>query len=80
MTRTPPPSGWRRLGGPSSATGRWSPEQLFFSTPEPAYQDKTNATTIHAALGLLPGAAYDMVGSVRSAVGALASAVGAAPT
>ena len=27
------------------------PEDLFFSTPAPAYLDKTNATTIHAALG-----------------------------
>ncbi len=54
-------------------------DQLFFSTPEPAYQDKTNATTIHAALGLparVP--AYDMVGSVRSAVAALATAVAVA--
>jgi hydroxymethylglutaryl-CoA synthase len=44
------------------------PEDLFFSTPAPAYLDKTNATTIHAALGLPPGAgAYDLCGSVRSA-------------
>jgi 3-hydroxy-3-methylglutaryl CoA synthase len=55
------------------------PEQLFFSTPEPSYQDKTNATTIHAALGLPQQvAAFDMVGSVRSAVGALSAAVGLA--
>ncbi len=54
------------------------PEQLFFSTPEPSYQDKTNATTIHAALGLPQrAAAYDLVGSVRSAVGALATGVAA---
>src|SRR4029077_11543694 len=40
----------------------------FFSTPDPAYLDKTNATTIHAALGLAPSAgAYDLCGSVRSA-------------
>jgi 3-hydroxy-3-methylglutaryl CoA synthase/uncharacterized OB-fold protein len=53
-----------------------TPEQLFFSTPEPAYQDKTNATTVHAALGLSQSVpAYDMVGSVRSAVGSLCTAV-----
>ena len=35
---------------------------------DPAYLDKTNATTIHAALGLPQRAgAYDLVGSVRSA-------------
>ncbi len=56
--------------------GRTLPEQLFFSTPEPSYQDKTNATTIHAALGLPQSvAAFDMVGSVRSAIGALVTAV-----
>ncbi len=48
------------------------PEQLLFSTPEPAYQDKTNATTMHAALGLPPStAAYDLVGSVRSGLATL---------
>jgi 3-hydroxy-3-methylglutaryl CoA synthase len=55
------------------------PDQLFFSTPEPAYQDKTNATTVQAALGLPQAvAAYDMVGSVRSAVGALSTAAAVA--
>lgn len=48
------------------------PEELLFSTPEPAYQDKTNATTVHAALGLPPStAAYDLVGSVRSGLATL---------
>ena len=43
------------------------PEDLFFSTPDPAYLDKTNATTIHAALGLpARSGAYDLCGSVRS--------------
>ena len=28
------------------------PRQVLFATAEPAYLDKTNATTIHAALGL----------------------------
>jgi 3-hydroxy-3-methylglutaryl CoA synthase len=51
-------------------------EELYFSTPEPAYQDKTNATTVHAALGLSERTgAYDLVGSVRSGVGALVAAV-----
>jgi 3-hydroxy-3-methylglutaryl CoA synthase len=61
--------------------GGWSPDQLLFSSPVPAYQDKTNATTVHAALGLAQRvAAFDMVGSVRSAVGTLVAAVSAAPT
>jgi 3-hydroxy-3-methylglutaryl CoA synthase/uncharacterized OB-fold protein len=43
------------------------PADLYFSTPAPAYLDKTNATTIHAALGLPAEAgAYDLCGSVRS--------------
>ncbi len=55
------------------------PDDLLFSTPEPAYQDKTNATTIHAALGLPARAgAYDMAGSVRSGVGTLLAALDAA--
>ncbi len=58
----------RALDGPP-------PGDLFFSTPAPAYLDKTNATAIHGALEL-PGwaGAYDTVGSVRSSVGALRSA------
>jgi 3-hydroxy-3-methylglutaryl CoA synthase len=61
-----------------AAPGAPTAEQLFFSTPEPAYQDKTNATTIHAALGLPQRAgAYDLVGSVRSAVATLTTAVDA---
>ncbi|MHB1712624.1 MAG: OB-fold domain-containing protein [Acidimicrobiales bacterium] len=43
------------------------PDDLYFSTPAPAYLDKTNATTVHAALGLPPRTgAYDLGGSVRS--------------
>lgn len=61
-----------------SAVGVPQAEELFFSTPAPAYQDKTNATTIHAALGLPQRAgAYDLVGSVRSAVATLTTAVDA---
>ena len=43
--------------------------------PRPAYLDKTNATTIHAALRLPPEvAAFDFGGALRSGVGALGSA------
>jgi 3-hydroxy-3-methylglutaryl CoA synthase/uncharacterized OB-fold protein len=52
------------------------PNQLVFATAAPAYLDKTNATAIHAALGLSAAApAYDMVGSVRSGIGALRAAL-----
>ena len=53
------------------------PRSLWFSTTAPAYLDKTNATTVHAALRLerdVP--AYDALGSVRSAAGALRAALG----
>src|SRR3954453_9759142 len=53
-----------------------APQSLWFATAAPAYLDKTNATTVHAALRLdraVP--AYDAVGSVRSAVGALRAAL-----
>jgi hydroxymethylglutaryl-CoA synthase len=51
------------------------PADLFFSTPDPAYLDKTNATTVAAALGLdRTVGAYDACGSVRSAWGALRAA------
>jgi 3-hydroxy-3-methylglutaryl CoA synthase len=52
------------------------PEMLLFSTVAPAYLDKTNATTLHAALRLdeeIP--ALDLNGSVRSAVGAIGLAL-----
>ena len=49
---------------------------LLFSTPAPGYLDKTNATTVHAALGLARDAgAYDFVGSPRSAQGTLLAAL-----
>lgn len=56
--------------------GGLTPHTLWFSTVEPAYADKTNATAIHAALQL--GAdvgAFDANGSVRSAMGALHAAL-----
>ena len=48
----------------------------YFATTAPAYLDKTNATAIHAALGLptVRARAFDIVGSVRSAVGAMRAA------
>jgi len=55
------------------------PDQILFATTNPAYLDKTNATTIHAALALSPStAAFDCVGSIRAAAGALALALGQA--
>ena len=61
-----------RAGGVGSA-----PQDLLFSTPAPGYLDKTNATTVHAALGLDRScAAYDFCGSPRSAIGTLLAAFG----
>src|SRR5882757_8390444 len=49
-----------------------APTALWFATTEPAYLDKTNATAVHAALRLdRTVAAFDALGSVRSAMGAL---------
>lgn len=50
-------------------------DKLYFATTQPAYLDKTNATAIHAALGLPAGClAADMAGSVRSATAAFLAA------
>ena len=55
-----------------------APRALYFATAEPAYLDKTNATAVHAALGLEPTVfAVDMVGAVRSGAGALKAAIDA---
>jgi hydroxymethylglutaryl-CoA synthase len=52
------------------------PRDLLFSTPAPGYLDKTNATTLHAALGLDRSCgAYDFCGSPRSGMGALTLAL-----
>lgn len=54
-----------------------APSSLWFTTTDPAYLDKTNATAIHAALRLdatVP--AFDALGSVRSTAGALRAALG----
>jgi hydroxymethylglutaryl-CoA synthase len=51
-------------------------DQLWFATTAPSYADKTNATTVHAALRLdRETPAYDAVGSIRSAAGVLRSAL-----
>ena len=53
-----------------------TPSQLWFATVAPAYLDKTNATTIHAALRLdRDVTALDWGGAIRSGVGALATAL-----
>ena len=51
-------------------------DALWFATAEPAYLDKNNASTIHAALRLdtlVP--AFDFGGALRSGVGALRAAL-----
>ena len=53
----------------------YTPDSVWFATAAPAYADKTNATTIHAALALPSTAsAYDCVGSVRSGAAAVIGA------
>ena len=45
-------------------------DQVWFATAEPAYLEKTNAATIHAALRLDRGvSALDLGGAVRSGIG-----------
>jgi hydroxymethylglutaryl-CoA synthase len=52
------------------------PTALYFATGDPAYLEKSNAATVHAALGLDPSVvAYDLGGAVRSGVGALRAAL-----
>ncbi len=59
--------------------GAGAVQDLFLSTPDPPYLDKTSATTVHAALGLgRESGAYDFAGSARSAVGTLLQALVAA--
>jgi hydroxymethylglutaryl-CoA synthase len=51
--------------------GHPMPRNLYFATSTPAYADKTNATAIHAALGLAREAfATDVCGTGRSAFAA----------
>jgi 3-hydroxy-3-methylglutaryl CoA synthase/uncharacterized OB-fold protein len=59
-----------------SAPGDAGPGALWFATAEPAYLDKNNASTIHAALRLdteVP--AFDFGGALRSGIGALRAAL-----
>jgi hydroxymethylglutaryl-CoA synthase len=64
--------------GALRATALPRPDAVYLATAQPAYLDKTNATAIHAALVLdASAAAFDMVGSVRSAAGALRAALDA---
>jgi hydroxymethylglutaryl-CoA synthase len=58
---------------------RWpgvpEPRSVHLATTSPAYADKTNATALHAALGLDPAVfATDHAASVRCGVGALRAA------
>jgi 3-hydroxy-3-methylglutaryl CoA synthase len=52
------------------------PDSLWFSTASPAYLDKNNASTVHAALRLDSDVAgFDFGGALRSGVGALRAAL-----
>src|SRR5271157_5515838 len=56
--------------------GAGAVQDLFLSTPDPGYLDKTSATTVHAALGLGRACgAYDFAGSSRSAAATLLQAL-----
>jgi len=56
-----------------------APDSIWFATATPAYLDKTNATTIHAALRQPRHvAAFDFGGALRSGVGAVRSSLAAA--
>ena len=57
--------------GARALHGHALPTNLYFATSSPAYADKTNASAIHAALGL-PYAAFatDLVGTGRSGIAA----------
>ena len=56
-----------------------APGALWFATATPAYLDKTNATTVHAALRQPADvAAFDFGGALRSGPGALRTALDAA--
>jgi hydroxymethylglutaryl-CoA synthase len=60
----------------AAVDGHHVPTNLYFATSSPAYADKTNATAIHAALGLArESLATDMCGTGRSAFAAWRAAV-----
>ena len=55
-----------------------APDNIWFATATPAYLDKTNATTIHAALRQPSHVgAFDFGGALRSGAGALRASLGA---
>jgi hydroxymethylglutaryl-CoA synthase len=69
----------RRALAAAAAGEAPSVQDVFFSTPDPGYLNKTNATVLHAALGLDRSCgAYDFGGSPRSAVATVLQALGAA--
>jgi len=58
-----------------SAPANTAIDALWFSTASPAYLDKNNASTIHAALRLdTDVSAFDFGGALRSGIGALRAA------
>jgi 3-hydroxy-3-methylglutaryl CoA synthase/uncharacterized OB-fold protein len=58
-----------------------APTAIWFATASPAYLDKTNATTLHAALRQpTETAAFDFGGALRSGVGALVAGLTGAGT
>jgi hydroxymethylglutaryl-CoA synthase len=64
-----------------SAPQGTTPDALLFSTVTPAYVDKTNATTIHAALRLADNAgAFDFGGAQRSVMGMMRNALAGSDT
>jgi hydroxymethylglutaryl-CoA synthase len=53
-----------------------TPDTLWFASSAPPYADRTNATTVHAALRLPRAtAAWDATGSVRAGAGTLVAAL-----
>jgi 3-hydroxy-3-methylglutaryl CoA synthase/uncharacterized OB-fold protein len=55
----------------TAVEGRPVPKNVYFATSTPAYADKTNASAIHAALGMSPDAfATDLCGTGRSTIAA----------
>ena len=63
----------------AAGPGSGAVQDLFLSTPDPGYLDKTSATTVHAALGLgRASGAYDFTGASRSAIATLLQALASA--
>lgn len=67
--------------GAAGHDARGAVQQLLVASTSPSYTDKTNATTVHAALRLDRGAAaFDLNGAVRSGAGALRLALDGSAT